>query len=204
MQVADLRLLFRLPEPALEPNVGLNFTTAAMLLNLISGMSVWFFQAPQARRIQRIEKQKKRPESGRRFKAFVRAYWPRVPPEPQSARTVAERLYEIRNSLAHDLGVEDDPTRARNRHFRLAKPDPALSLSDIVDLERSVLHPLQTRVIERRGSTYTVRLAGLYWAAHRMMRGALNDRPAAIERAMAAVTLPAIPEFEDARDIVND
>jgi hypothetical protein len=55
-------------------------------------------------------------------------------------------------------------------------------------------------VIQRRGSTYTVRLAGLYWAVHRMMRAALSDRPGEIERAIAQVTLPAIPEFETASD----
>ncbi len=37
MQFLDLRVLLRLPDPALAPNVGCNFTAAAMMTNLISG-----------------------------------------------------------------------------------------------------------------------------------------------------------------------
>jgi hypothetical protein len=53
MQIADLRVLLRLPLPELDPDAGLNFTAAAMMLNLswdipdalhararVSGMSV--------------------------------------------------------------------------------------------------------------------------------------------------------------------
>jgi hypothetical protein len=40
MQFADLRVLLRLPDPNLAPNIGCNFTAAAMMTNLISGFSI--------------------------------------------------------------------------------------------------------------------------------------------------------------------
>ena len=43
MQIADIRLLFRLPANDLDPHVGCNLTAAAMMLNMISGFSRWFF-----------------------------------------------------------------------------------------------------------------------------------------------------------------
>ncbi len=55
MQIADLRLLFRLPVEELDPHVGCNLTTAAMMLNVISGFSVWFFQTDARARRKRAE-----------------------------------------------------------------------------------------------------------------------------------------------------
>ena len=195
MQIADLRLLFRLPVKELDPHVGCNLTTAAMMLNVISGFSVWFFQTDEAAEIRSLEAADGNRRSRKRFIGFVTAYWPRVPPEP-SPDLVAERLYEVRNSLAHDLGVYEDPKQEHPRIVKLAKH--RLSLDDIVmRLERNELHPLTVPIIEEQGATYTVHLAGVYWALHRMLRAALNDRPQEIERAIGAVTLPEIAELAD-------
>lgn len=97
-----------------------------MMPNLISGFSVWFFQTEEVAEIERSEAAKGgRRESAWRFKSFVKAYWPQLDPEPASAEGTAQRLYEVRNSLAHDLGVHDNQASLSCRHFR---PSLAVSL----------------------------------------------------------------------------
>jgi hypothetical protein len=44
MQIEDLRLLLRLPVPDLEPDVGCDLATAALILNMVSGFSVWLYE----------------------------------------------------------------------------------------------------------------------------------------------------------------
>jgi hypothetical protein len=186
MQIADLRMLFRLPVEALDPNVGCNLTTAATLMNVISGFSRWFFHTEEAAEIARKEEERSRPLSACRFKGFVKTYWPKIEPEP-SSEVVAHRLYEVRNSLVHDLGVREDPKQEHPRHILLRKA--CLSLDDIVvGLERNELHPISTGpVIQEQETGYAVHLAGVYWALHRMFRCAVQDRPKEIDQAIRAL-----------------
>jgi hypothetical protein len=194
MQVADLRLLFRLPFADLDPHVGCNFTAAAMMLNLISGFSRWFFHTYTAVAIAEREAQDGRPQSARRFLGFVEAYWPELPPEP-SSRESARRLYTVRNSLSHDLGVGEVPPGDEGLDIRLAKR--AFALDDIVAVERSsTIHPLTAPVIEERDGTYIVHLIGVYWALHQMLRNALLDRPDQIEEQMQELTIPAVQDVD--------
>src|SRR5436190_16375550 len=71
MQFADLRVLFRLPVEELDPNVGCNLTTAAMMLNVVSGCSVWFFHTEKAQSIRAEEQRRRIRLSRRRFVGFV-------------------------------------------------------------------------------------------------------------------------------------
>jgi hypothetical protein len=50
----------------------------------------------------------------------VQAYWPRLDPEPPSAEGVAQRLYDVRNSLAHDLGVKNNPGQVEHHEIKRA------------------------------------------------------------------------------------
>lgn len=197
MQIADIRLLFRLPAKELDPHVGCNLTAAEMMLNMISGFSRWFFQTEEAAAIREEEQNDGKPRSRRRFIGLVEAYWPQVAPE-QSPDWVAERLYRVRNSLVHDLGVTDDPKQTDARTVRLGKGP--LDLDTIVYLERCSAdkHPLKASpVIEEQDATVDVHLFGVYWALHRMLRAALNDRPTEIESALAGVVFPEIEEVPD-------
>ena len=152
MQFADLRLLFRLPVEELDPNVGCNLTAAAMMLNVISGCSVWLFQTEEAAEIQAREAADGSRRSRERFVGFIKEYWPQIPPEPPP-ENVAKRLYEVRNSLSHDLGAYDDPKQKHPRIVSLAKH--RLSLEDIVlQFERNAAHPLTVPVIEELEGTY--------------------------------------------------
>jgi hypothetical protein len=192
MQIADLRVLFRLPVEELDPRVGCNFTAAAMMLNLTSGFSRWFFHTEEAAEIAAEESRDGNPRSARRFRGFVEAYWPQLPPEPPSAE-VAERLYAVRNSLSHDLGVGEVPAGEEPEDIRLAKR--ALTLDDIVFVERSSgRHPLTKPVIEERAGVYVVHLIGLYWALHQMLRTALLNKPDQIEEQMRGLAIPHVQD----------
>lgn len=191
MQVADLRLLMRLPAPELEPDVGCNLTLAAMLLNLISGFSVWFFETDEATTIRADEERNGRPLSKRRFLGFVTTYWPRIGPEFDPAQA-AERLYEVRNSLVHDLGARDDPQQEETRVIPLAKAP--YSLDEIVTgFERNLVHPLKVPVIEETEGACIVHLAGLYWAVFWMLQAAIRDKADEID---ARISELEFPEFE--------
>jgi hypothetical protein len=197
MQFADLRVLFRLPVEELDPNVGCNLTTAAMMLNVVSGCSVWFFHTEKAQGIRAEEERCGHPLSRRRFIGFVEKYWPQIPPEPAPA-TVASRLYDVRNSLAHTLGVSDEPEDENPSRVSLGKPR-SLSLDDVVmHLERNEIHPLAVPVIEGDEAHYVVHLAGFYWALHKMLRAALRDRPDEIEAWIQRLVVPEVEETIDA------
>lgn len=190
MQVADLRLLLRLPAPELEPDVGCNLTMATVLLGLISGFSVWFFETDDAAAIRAEEDERGHPLSRRRFLAFVTTYWPGIEPEGDPA-TTAKRLYEVRNSLAHDLGAHNDPKQEQPRIVHLAKQ--AYSLDNIVTgLELNKVHPLKVPVIEDRDGAITIHLAGLYWAVLWMLKRAIEDKADSIEARMADLAFPEL------------
>jgi hypothetical protein len=191
MQFADLRVLLRLPQPELAPHVGCNLTATAMILNQISGFSAWFFHNRYARRLEREERKRRLVLSRKRFQGFVRAYYPRSLGEP-SVQTVATRLYDIRNLLAHNLGISDLDRKPRRHEIALVKPDPAVSAEDIVDLELESMFPGVGIPMQRTGAAMAVRVPGLYWALGRMLRAAVLDQPERCEDA-AARLLAALP-----------
>jgi hypothetical protein len=195
MQFADIRVLLRLPQAALDPDVGCNFTTAAAILNQISGFSIWFFHNAAAKRIETRERRAKAkaPFSGARFKSFVRSYYPRRAGEP-TARTIANHLYDTRNVLSHLLGVGDVVRTTRARRVDIVKPDPPLDEQDVVDLETHAAFPLAGVPVQRVGMRTRIYVPGLYWALCYMLRAALADQPRRCEAAVA----PALRTFPSA------
>ncbi|MFL5241283.1 MAG: hypothetical protein ACJ8FY_04185 [Gemmataceae bacterium] len=103
MQFADVRAMLRLPTGEGENRIdnGCNFAAAATLCNLISGISVVFFN-----RQGRLPGPRPRPKDrGRRFTALLMGnYYPWQPGEDRAAKT--DVLYCVaRNPIAHSLGV---------------------------------------------------------------------------------------------------
>ena len=97
MQFADIRVLLGLPQPAIAPHVGANFTATAMMLGQISGFSVWFFHSRSAKLIE-AEAHRRRatmPLSGRRFSAFVRSYYPQAVGDPATHKLIAVGLRRL-------------------------------------------------------------------------------------------------------------
>lgn len=193
MQFSDLRALLRLPSDQIAPKVGCNLTAAAMIFNQISGFSIWFFHNRQAQVIVGRERKKKAktPFSGQRFKSFVRAYYPREIGEPP-LRSIADKLYDARNLLSHNLGVSDLKPSNRRREALFAKPDPPLEPKDIVDLELQAVFPGQGVPVRGAGLQTILNVPGLYWTLGRMLRSALVDQPDRCER-QAEQLLAALP-----------
>jgi hypothetical protein len=102
MQFADVRAMLRLPTGEGENRIdsGCNFAAASTLCNLISGISVVFFN----RQARPPGAQSTRRDRGRRFTALMMGYYPWQPTEDREAKTDA--LYEFaRNPIVHALGV---------------------------------------------------------------------------------------------------
>jgi hypothetical protein len=195
MQFADIRVLLRLPQPAIAPHVGANFTATAMILGQISGFSVWFFHNRSAKLIEAEERRRKvtMPLSGLRFTAFVRSYYPRAVGEP-TPRTIGNVLYDTRNVLTHNLGVGEVRRLKGRRNVDIVKPDPALSEEDVVELENYASFSGARVPVQRRGQQVSLYVPGLYWALCRMLRAALLDQPARCETAVE----PALGMFPSA------
>lgn len=191
MQFFDMRALLRLPSDQIAPQVGCNLTAAAMVFSQISGFSMWFFHNRQAQRIVGWERKRKGILSGQRFKAFVRAYYPRASGEPP-VKSIAVKLYDARNLLSHNLGVGDLKPGSRRREVAFAKPDPPPEVADIVDLEPQPVFPAQGVPIRGTGLQTLFNIPGLYWALGRMLRAALADQPDRCER-QAERLLAALP-----------
>jgi hypothetical protein len=182
MQFSDLRALLRLPSDQIAPQVGCNLTAPAMIFKQISGFSIWFFHNRQARVILGRERKKKAktPFSGQRFKSFVRAYYPRAIGEPP-LRSIADKLYDARNLLSHNLGVGDLKPGTRQRAVAFGKPDPPPEPTDTVDLELHAAFPAQGIPVRVAGLQTILNIPGLYWALGRMLRRAADrsrDPPA--------------------------
>jgi hypothetical protein len=99
MQFEDVRLLLRLPRKG--STVGGNFATAAVLLNIISGASVAFYNASWA------ALKGKAGGSGNRFRGVLSDHFPfaeiTIP-----KKTAIDVFYKYsRNPLAHSFGLGD-------------------------------------------------------------------------------------------------
>lgn len=104
MQFEDLRVFCACPTRSSPRTSAAIFTAAAMLTNLISGFSVWFFHTPYARgRIEQREKKRGQGLSKAQLLGFVRAYFPRQLQEP-TKETIAKHLYAARNVLGAQPG----------------------------------------------------------------------------------------------------
>ena len=161
MQIADLRVLLRLPTKRLP--AGCNFTAAAMILNLIAGASVCFYNASE-------KTMKDHPPAGQHFRGIMEEYF------PWSAGNVAAKdgarvLWKYsRNPLAHNLGL-DEPS-APVIQVRKARIGP----KRILALEDSAALPAWAEPALRSiGPHYVLDVCGLYWGTHRMLHCVLAD-----------------------------
>jgi hypothetical protein len=161
MQVADLRVLLRLPTSRLA--AGCNFTTAAMLFNLIAGASVCLYGASE-------KTLKTPPPAGAQFRGILENFYP-WSTELVDAKTGAKVIYKYsRNPLAHNLGLgpEKDPD------IEIAKS--RLGPQRIAALEDSATRPTWAAPgLTPQGADYVLDIAGLYWGIHRMLHAILAD-----------------------------
>lgn len=95
----DLRILLRLPLADLDSKAGCNFTTATMLLNIIAGGSVCFYDVSEKAFSQRGDRSE-------RFENLLIKYYP-WEEESFNSEEGSELLYgQTRNPLVHSLGLD--------------------------------------------------------------------------------------------------
>ena len=165
MLFEDLRTLLRLPVYDLD--AGCNLTVAAMLFNIIAGVSVCFYDASK----DALEERKNR---GLRFKKLLIEYYPwdseSIAPEEGS-----RLLYEqARNPLVHSLGLIDVRVEEAKPQPRLRKAP--LTLGAIDELEEALEKPTwlpHTLVIGP--AQIEICVPTLYWGLHRLLHKLFAD-----------------------------
>jgi hypothetical protein len=103
--------------------------------------------------------------------------------EPTS-ETIANHLYDARNLLAHNLGIDDATWRTRHRRasrrrsIALVKPREGMAADDVVELETYATPPFAGEAVTLRGLETRIFVPGLHWAVGRMLRAAIDAGPA--------------------------
>lgn len=172
MLFEDLRTLLRLPFYDLK--AGCNFTVAAMVFNMIAGVSVCFYEASIEALIQRKDR-------GSRFMNLLIKYYP-WEGESIAPKKGSRLLYEqARNPLAHSLGLDALPqTQTESQKVLTKRP---LTPKEIDELEVALKRPTwlpQTIVIE--SEQIEICVPTLYWGIHRLLHKLFADKKQ-IERA---------------------
>ncbi len=168
MLFEDIRTLLRLP---FDDLVGCNFTTAAMLFNIIAGFSVCFYNAS-------IKAIRQKGDRGKRFKELLIKYYP-WQNESISPKEGSELLYsQTRNPLANSLGL-DVPlqTKQTKKNVVLAKDTNGLTLKKIDELELSHERPKWLPQTFCIGSNeIRIFIPTLYWGLHRLLHKFFADK----------------------------
>ena len=130
IHLQDVHAMFRLPLPEVHITAGCNFAISAVLLSVISGLSVTLY------------KKKKGNESGQLFKELAERFYP-WDTEPSGALTDqagAECLYRrFRNPLVHSLGSDSDVSIARRSGGR--------SEDELEQVEKSTRRPTSLQAV---------------------------------------------------------
>lgn len=171
-QIIDLRTLLCLPQPGLESNC--SFTAAGVLLNLIAGISVCFFDAS-------IQALHRRGDRGTRFKEVLRKFYP-WHEEPLAKEECVQALYNAaRNPLIHSLGLDDPPTASPGRQVVFLKKRP-LTEAEVQELEDASSRPLwvSSTIVHHLPLAYgsievAISVPALYWGVHRLLQALFAD-----------------------------
>jgi hypothetical protein len=110
MQIADLRVLLRLPTKRLP--AGCNFTAAALIFNLIAGSSVCFYNTSE-------KTMEDRPPAGKHFRGLLEQY-SRGAPGPWPQRTGRASCGSTRGIRSRTTSAS---TRSRRPRFRSARTE---------------------------------------------------------------------------------
>jgi len=184
MQFEDLRVLFRLPQEGLKG--GCNFTAAAILVNLIAGSSVCFYNASE----QALNDRNQR---GKRFKEVVKCFYPMQEELIKLDDFISILYCSVRNPLAHSLGL-DAPSNSTtgNPGKQIVLSKSPLSEEKIQELEDSCSKPrwITSTIISQKeledGVTETcISVPALYWGVHRMLHALFGSSHASAANDLA-------------------
>jgi hypothetical protein len=173
--VQDIRALLLLRSDRRNGGGNCEIATAAVLFNLIGGLSVLVFEASE-------EGLRGARGRGRRFRAMLRAHYP-WRQDSIAPGTAIEVLYDYaRNQMAHSLGLGLGTTLRPAPEYGYAKPP--LTPQRLAELETSQRRPawaqptVYTVDLSRWGITtpgFGIALPTLYWGIRRLLESLLAD-----------------------------
>lgn len=173
MQFADLNALLQLP--AKEHEAGCNLTLANLLFALISGASVFLFDAD-------YDYLSRRDESGSRFKRLLTDFYPWDPADGITGESAAELLYVwARNPLTHSFGIGKAAhlfpgmPRSAERALWLKKWALSSTESDEALLGRAPRPAFLTPTLTADPGGIELSVPTLTWGTVRMFRALFGD-----------------------------
>ena len=170
MQFEDLRTILSLPR---ESESGCNFTAAAILLNLASGFSVFFYKPSKEALLNRGDRSE-------RFKGLLNRFYPLTDESIPADRFVTVLYEYARNPLVHSLGLNaSHHGDSSEKIIWLIK----WSLSDakIFELEDSLTRPvwapptLCEQILPNGKTKVLICIPTICWGIHRMLHSLLAD-----------------------------
>lgn len=190
MYLADVHAMLRLPRLEVDITEGCNFSIVAVLMNVISGVSVVLYEPPANRQ-----------DTGKKFRETARDFYP-WDTEPAGAINNpdegAEILYgSFRNPMAHAVGFQDPEPLGPLSVTRF--PPPGMAEADLEAIERSVGRPVQTLrgapTLLRDAATQALHLnvESFYWGVRELLRRLTADtaRMAVAEQYLGPMLKPA-------------
>ena len=173
MQFRDVRSMLRLPLP--EQGItdsagygGCNFAVAAILCNLVSGISESFFIPPNPIQ-ENCKGEKEWIGSGQTFKQLMVNFYPWEYGEKKKKKTDV-LYYFLRNPLTHALGIE------RKGSYRIQVRKKSLRNVEIEEVEKSGTRldwlPLG---LSRSGKKWTLDARGFYRGVFHMLWNLVKD-----------------------------
>ena len=168
MQFGDVRAMLRLPLRRPRIEAGCNFAVAAILCNLISGISESLFM-PQNPIQENCKGEKEWIGSGQTFKQLMRNFYPWEYGEKKRKKTDV-LYYFLRNPLTHALGVE------RKGSYQIQVSKKSLRNVEIEEIEKSETRPDWLPLgLSRSGKKWTLDARGFYRGVFHMFWNLVKD-----------------------------
>lgn len=165
MQLSDIHVILK---------SGCNLSVTVLLLNMISGISVCFFNVPTNAPMQAFSSGGR----GKRFTALLDQFYPWLGDDALPKADCISLLYhEVRNPLTHGLALDDPELSTRKIELATTRMDE----SQIIELENSPKRPrwLPPTIVENstplEPSKIALFIPTLYWGVHRMLRSLFTD-----------------------------
>jgi hypothetical protein len=166
MQFADARCLLQLPQRNMT--AGCNYAAAAVLFNLISGISVCIYDAS-------LRDFKSKMGRGEKFKSLLLNYYP-WPGEPAPRDEAVVVLYQSsRNPLSHSLGLYQPQVEMRSTIDKFRLNPRKINTLESRKYRPKWLPPTISHEKYPFG-IYKISIPSLYWGMCRLIESLTDDR----------------------------
>jgi hypothetical protein len=174
MQYDDLRSIMRIS--------GCNFTAAAVLCNIVSGLSVSLYKPARTKKLAKVKGVDTwvKLGTGDLFKMVLESFFPWKASE--NGREKAKVIYDlIRNPLAHALGVDKEVgyeiTIKKSKPRKKGKKARGWTDSELKAIEKSEVHPKGLPLaLDGSGKTWSLSVEAFYWGVFQLLRRLAKDK----------------------------